>query len=207
MIYKLKGIIDTVGVDYVILDVSGVGYGVFCSGNSLRQLPAKGESISLFIETHVREDHIHLFGFATEKEKDTFNIITKVSGVGVKVALAILSVLSPSQLANAIVAQDKAAFKSVSGVGPKLASRIVTELKDKFGSIVADDSVKLAKDNNVESSGQFGAGDITDAVTALVGLGYSRSDAYNAIINVAAQNDNAPIDILIREGLKELSNG
>ena len=121
MIRKLKGQIDTIDSDSIIIDVGGVGYGVFCSANTLRNLPAKGESTSLYIETHVREDHIHLFGFSTTDEKETFQTITKVSGVGVKVALAILSVLSPGQLANAIAAKYKSSFKTVSGVGPKLA--------------------------------------------------------------------------------------
>lgn len=203
MIKKLKGRIDTIDTDSVIIDVAGVGYGVFCSANTLRSLPAKGESTSLFIETHVREDHIHLFGFASLDEQESFNTITKVSGVGVKVALAILSVLTPQQLQNAIAAQDKAAFKAASGVGPKLAERIVTELKGKFsyknlptGAINPSTAAVMEANNN-----------INDAISALVNLGYGRADAYNVITKIAAQNDNAQIDFLIKGGLKELAKG
>jgi Holliday junction DNA helicase RuvA len=203
MIKKLKGRIDTIDTDSVIIDVGGVGYGVFCSVNTLRSLPAKGESASLFIETHVREDHIHLFGFASLEEQESFNTITKVSGVGVKVALAILSVLTPERLQNAIAAQDKAAFKAASGVGPKLAERIVTELKGKFsyknlptGVVNASTQAIMEANNN-----------INDAISALVNLGYGRADAYNVITKIAAQNDNAQIDFLIKGGLKELAKG
>lgn len=198
MIHKLKGIIDTINSDSVIIDVNGVGYGVFCSAYSLRQLPGKGEAAGLFIETHVREDHIHLFGFVTKEEKEAFGIITKVSGVGSKVAMAILSVLSPAQIASAVISQDQAAFKNVSGVGPKLAARIITELKGKFNGIAAGAA------DNINTTAATGSNDINDAVSALVNLGYGRSDAYNAVTKIAAQNDNAKIDKLIREGLKEL---
>jgi Holliday junction DNA helicase RuvA len=200
MIKKLKGTIDTIDTDSVIIDIGGVGYGVFCSANTLRNLPSKGGSTSLFIETHVREDHIHLFGFTTREELESFQTITKVSGVGVKVALAILSVLSPSQLGNAIVAKDKAAFKTVSGVGPKLAERIITELKGKFDYSTSPTAVT----NNSTESVMIENNNINDAISALVNLGYGRSDAYNVITKIAAQNDNAPIDMLIRDGLKEL---
>ncbi len=201
MIRKLKGQIDTIDSDSVIIDVGGIGYGAFCSANTLRNLPAKGESVTLFIETHVREDHIHLFGFATTDEQETFQTITKVSGVGVKVALAILSVLSPNQLANAIAAKDKSAFKTVSGVGPKLAERIITELKGKFEYNVSSDKITTNSTVAVMESNN----NINDAISALVNLGYGRSDAYNVITKIAAQNDNAPIDMLIRNGLKELA--
>src|SRR5690242_17327897 len=123
MIRKLKGIVDSIETDAVILDVGGVGYGVFCSANTLRLLPREKESTTLFIETHVREDHIHLFGFATAEEQESFQTLVKVSGVGAKMAMAVLSAMTPSQIATAIAAQDQNAFKAVSGVGPKLASR------------------------------------------------------------------------------------
>lgn len=203
MIRKLKGKIDNIETDSLIIDVGGVGYGVFCSANTLRNLPSKGEAASLYIETHVREDHIHLFGFASADEQETFKTITKVSGVGVKVALAILSVLNPSQLANAIAAQDKSAFKAVSGVGPKLAERIITELKGKFEYASPPTAVTTSSTNAVMEANN----NINDAISALVNLGYGRSDAYNVITKIAAQNDNAPIDLLIRNGLKELGKG
>jgi Holliday junction DNA helicase RuvA len=203
MIKKLKGIIDTLDTDGVVLDVGGVGYGVFCSANTLRLLPREKEAATLFIETHVREDHIHLFGFATFEEQEAFQTLVKVSGVGAKMAMAVLSTLSPAQLATAVAAQDESAFKAVSGVGPKLASRLVTELKGKFkftiggaplGKITVDTANAVAIANN----------NINDAISALVNLGYGRSDAYNTITKIAAENDNAEVGLLIKEGLKEL---
>lgn len=202
MIRKLKGRIDTTDTDSVILDVGGVGYGVFCSAHTLRSLPAQGEFTSLLIETHVREDHIHLYGFATEEEQECFGILLKVNGVGVRMALTILSVLTPSQLALALASQDSAALRSVSGVGPKLASRILTELKDAFGATFAGKPA-TAQGATASMAAQNSA--INDAISALVNLGYGRSDAYNAITRIAAQNDNAGVDVLIRQGLKELA--
>ena len=202
MIRKLKGIIDSIESDSAILDVGGVGYGVFCSSNTLRLLPASGVAASLFIETHVREDHIHLFGFATADEQEAFTTLLKISGVGAKMALSILSTLSPTQLANAIAAEDKAAFKAVSGVGPKLASRLVTELQGKFGVPVG---IALNKGAAATAEAIAAANNnINDAISALVNLGYGRSDAYNVVTKIAAQNDNVQLDILIRDGLREL---
>ncbi len=203
MIRKLKGTIDTIDTDYLIIDVGGVGYGVFCSANTLRAMPSKGQSASVYIETHVREDHIHLFGFATEDEQETFQILLKVSGVGAKMAMAILSGMTPQQLTTAIAAQDQKAFKAVSGVGPKLAARLVTELKDKFKYSIGGVNVGItaATTNAVMEANN----NINDAISALVNLGYGRSDAYNAVTKVAAQNDNAAIDQLIKDGLKELT--
>ena len=202
MIRKLKGIIDTIEADHVIMDVGGVGYGAFCSANTLRLLPAKGEAATLFIETHVREDHIHLFGFAQSEEKTAFLTLQKVSGVGAKMALAILSAMTPAQLASAIASQDKAAFKNVSGVGPKLAARLITELKDKFAADAM--SINNSIKNSAESVSTAN-NNINDAISALVNLGYGRSDAYNAVTKIAAQNDNIEIDRLIKDGLKELT--
>src|SRR5215469_16365321 len=136
MIAKLTGILDRNGGDGVVIDVGGVGYLVFCSARTQRQLPGEGEAARLLIETHVREDHIHLYGFADEGERGAFRLLTTVQGVGAKLALAILSVLVPEALTTAIMAQDKAALARAEGVGPKLAQRIVNELKDKVGGIV-----------------------------------------------------------------------
>src|ERR1700677_1963948 len=123
MIGKLKGVIDSSCEEYVIIDVSGVGYQVFCSIKTLSELKV-GTNTSLLIETHVREDHIHLFGFLHEEEKNAFNILQSVNGIGTRLALTILSCLSPSELQAAIDLKDKEAFRKVSGVGPKLAERI-----------------------------------------------------------------------------------
>jgi Holliday junction DNA helicase RuvA len=200
MIRKLKGIIDTIDTNSVIIDVGGVGYHAFCSGHTLRQIPQQGEALTLHIETHVREDHIHLYGFASIDEKQAFNLLLKVNGVGSKMALSVLSVFSPSQLATAIAAQDKSAFKAVSGVGTKIAERIVAELKDKFSSSGSVDNFAMPS-----TSSHAQNNDINDAISALVNLGYSRSDAYSVINKISAQNDNMPVDALIRAGLKELS--
>lgn len=203
MIRKLKGIVDTIETNSVILDVNGVGYNAFCSANTLRDLPAKGEAATLFIETQVREDHIHLYGFSTAAEKEAYAQITKVNGVGSKMAIAILSSMSPAQLHTAIAAQDKAAFRSISGVGPKIAERIIVELKDKFTAMGSAEDFA----SNTSSQNNIAAGnDISDAIAALVSLGYSRSDAYNAINKISAQNDNMQVDALIRAGLKELGS-
>jgi Holliday junction DNA helicase RuvA len=131
MIGKLKGVIDSYGEDYVIVDVQGVGYQVHCSARTLQSLPAQGEAASLAIETHVREDQIRLFGFTSDLEREWFRLLQTVQGVGVKVALAVLSTLRPAELANAIALRDKAAIARTPGVGTKVAERIVTELKDK----------------------------------------------------------------------------
>src|SRR6476469_1144162 len=131
MIGKLKGIIDTYGEDYVIVDVGGVGYLVHCSARTLQALPAQGEAVTLAIETHVREDQIRLFGFTSDLEREWFRLLQTVQGVGAKVALSILSTLKPGELASAIAIADKAAIRRAPGVGPKVAERIVIELKDK----------------------------------------------------------------------------
>lgn len=203
MIAKLKGIIDSLTLDALVIDVGGVGYQVFCSASTLRQLPGEGEVASIYIETHVREDHIHLYGFASIAEKAAFLTLTKVNGVGAKMALAILSTLSAQQLSVAIAAQDKSAFTQISGVGPKLAARLLTELKDKFS--FADDNTPQAAISSVDAP-ENGASDVSDAVSALVNLGYSRSDSYSVVAKIAAENDNMDVGGLIREGLKILGS-
>lgn len=199
MIGKLKGIIDTIKDDALIIDVGGVGYLVQASANTLRNL-GKGEAAELFIETHVREDAIKLFGFASEAEHEWFNILFTVNGVGGKVALAILSVLPPQQIATALATQDKSAFKQVSGVGPKLAERIITELKDKVKSISSE--ITFAK----TTAGAGGIdNNISDAISALINLGYGRSDAYNAVSKVYKKDGKNSVEELIRSCLKELA--
>src|ERR1700735_3387133 len=131
MIGKLKGLIDSYGEDFVILDVGGVGYQVHCSSRTLQSLPSPGEAAVLSIETYGREDQIKLFGFKSDIEREWFRLLQTVQGVGAKVALAVLGTLSPPDLANAIALRDKAAVTRPPGVGPKVAERIVTELKDK----------------------------------------------------------------------------
>ncbi|MEK9679176.1 MAG: Holliday junction branch migration protein RuvA, partial [Rhodospirillaceae bacterium] len=135
MIAKLTGIIDSSNQDSMIIDVGGVGYLVFASTRTLNLVATQGGTVSVMIETHVREDHIHLFGFADELEREWFKLLTTVQGVGARVALAMLSVLAPDALTQAVAAQDKAAITQAPGVGPKLATRIITELKDKIGGL------------------------------------------------------------------------
>ena len=220
MIAKLRGIIDTIGEDYCIVDFNGVGYLVNASAKTLARLVLSGTA-SLMIETIVREDSISLFGFFDPLEKEWFNTLTKVQGVGAKVCLSILSVLSPNQLAQAISAQDKASFSRASGVGPKLAARIVTELKDK---IVTMPIVEVAKDlndalgNNITSaqvetkvyvdkleSRDEDPSKMEDAISALVNLGYQRLEAYRVVNHVMMKSPEADMSEIIRLALREFA--
>lgn len=205
MIGKLTGTIDSVAGDAAIVDVNGVGYVVHASNRTLARLGGTGALVSLLIETQVREDAINLYGFAEKSERDWFRLLTTVQGVGAKVALAILGVLSPDDLSLAIAAQDKVAVTRAPGVGPKLGARIVAELKDKAGSI-ASDAIGAVAIGPTNGSGKPPAGPVDDAVSALVNLGYRRSEAYTAIAKAAReQGEKATLDALIRAGLKELS--
>lgn len=201
MIAKLSGIVDSTGSDWVVVDVGGVGYLAFCSGRTLAALPAAGSPVSLLVETHVREDHIHLYGFLDAADRDWFRLLTTVQGVGARVALAVQSVLSATDLMQAVLIQDKAPLTRASGVGPKLAGRIVAELKDKVGGIsLAAPAAAVADAAAVEG------GPVADAVSALVNLGYRRAEAFGAVAHAARQlGPDAGIEALIRAGLKELS--
>lgn len=204
MIGKLRGVVDTYNDDSIILDVHGVGYLVHCSARTMQALPPQGEAATLSIETWVREDQIKLFGFATETERQWFKLLTEVQSVGAKVALAVLSTLKVSELANAIALQDKAAVARTPGVGPKLAQRIVVELKDKAPAFASVDPavVKLQGDLGDRRAPQ----PVSDAVSALVHLGYGEIQASTAIASAVRQaGDNATTEILIRFGLKELA--
>jgi Holliday junction DNA helicase RuvA len=199
MIAMLAGVVDQVVPEGVVLDVNGVGYLVFASARTLARVPARGAPLRLLIETQVREDHIHLYGFAEEAERGWFRLLTTVQGVGAKLALAVLSVLAPDALATAIMAQDKAALAHAEGVGPKLAQRIANELKDKAGGIALGPAALSAPPSEL-------GGTAADAVSALVNLGYSRSDAFGAVTLAAKRlGAEARIDALIRLGLKELA--
>ncbi len=143
MIGKLKGTIDEIGEDHVVVDVHGVCYIAFCSSRTLSRIGSVGEAIVLFIETYVREDQLKLFGFLSALERQWFNLLQSVQGVGSKVALAVLSTLTPSELANAIALQDKAAVSRAPGVGPKVAIRIVTELKNKAPAFAGEASATI----------------------------------------------------------------
>lgn len=199
MIGKLRGIIDSISDDSVIVDVGGVGYLVYCSGQTLRKLPPRGAEASFIIETHVREDHIKLYGFMDRLEQEWFLELNNVQGVGTKMALGILSALTPQQLIAALVSQDKAAFKQISGVGPKLSERLVVELKSKVKGMSFDTVAPLSGQDNAVANNGMG-----DAISALVNLGYNRSDAYTVIAKIANKNENMQVSELIREGLKQL---
>lgn len=207
MIAKLRGLVDSVGQDNAVLDVSGVGYLVFASKRTLSALPPPGDAAALLIDTHVREDHIHLYGFLEAAERDWFGLLCTVQGVGARVALAILSVLPPERLVQAIAAQDKAALTQASGVGPKVAGRIVSELKDKAGSIALGAMAGALGDGTDGTVVVPSGGVSEDAVSALVNLGYRRVEAFGAVARAAGQlGDNASIESLIRVGLKELAS-
>jgi Holliday junction DNA helicase RuvA len=203
MIGKLKGLVDQVSEESLILDVNGVGYVVAASARTLRNLPAVGQAATLHIETQVREDAIRLFGFLTEAERDWFRLLQSVQGVGAKVALAILGILSSAELGNAIALQDKAMVARAQGVGPKLAARIVLELKDKAPlSGVADLGGDIAGGPPAGALGR----NAQDAVLALVNLGYARPQAAQAVARgVASLGADAEAAALIRLGLKELA--
>ena len=204
MIGKLKGIIDSYGEDYIILDVGGVGYQVNCSARTLQMLPASGGAATLSIETYVREDQIKLFGFLTDTEREWFRLLQTVQGVGAKVAMSVLGAFKPADLAGAIAMGDKAAIKRAPGVGPKVAERIVTELKDKAPAFTALDPAVIRLAGSVEE--KRAPQPVLDAVSALVNLGYGQPQA-SAAIAAAARNagEGAETKQLIRLGLKELA--
>ena len=201
MIAKLAGILDQIGPDGAVVDVGGVGYLVFCSTRTIGHLPAPGGAARLLIETHVREDHIHLYGFIDAVERDWFRLLTTVQGVGARLALALLSAVSPDGLALAILAQDKATLARADGVGPRLAARIVNELRDKVGGLAT--SAPMPSTGAAAPVGEQGAA--ADAVSALVNLGYRRAEAFGAVAAAARRlGDEAALDALIRAGLQEL---
>lgn len=204
MIGKLRGVIDSYGDDSVILDVHGVGYLVHCSARTLQSLPSPGEAATISIETWVREDQIRLYGFAVDLEREWFRILTGVQGVGARVALAILGTLKVSDLANAIALGDKAQIARTPGVGPKLAQRLITELKDKAPRFANVDPavVKLQDD----LSERRAATPVSEAVSALINLGYGEIQASGAIAAaVRSAGESATTETLIRHGLKELA--
>lgn len=203
MIASLKGLVESVGEDSAVVEVGGVGYLVFCSARTLSALPRPGEAVAMMIETHVREDHIHLYGFARAAERDWFRLLITVQGVGARVALAILSALSPGEITASLASGDKAALGRASGVGPKLAQRIITELKDKVGALefVGTAGSGAARSGGGESLDPA----LGDAVSALVNLGYGRAEAFGAVMEAARElGDAAKVEALIRSGLNRL---
>ncbi len=217
MYAKLKGTIDTIDETSLVLDVNGLGFLVNCNSRTLTKIGMPGDYVDLNVETQVREDAITLYGFSDINEKRWFQILINVQGVGAKAALAILNVMTPDQIMLAIASEDKASITRADGVGPKLASRIITELKDKAGKMqtinISSGNTGAGKQQDAQSQVKTTANDsvVNDAVSALINLGYSRSDAYQAIHNVlktAKANDDSidpPLERIIRDALKELS--
>lgn len=204
MIAKLTGIVDSTGDGWLVVDVGGVGYLVFCSRRTLAQLAA-GDGVRLLIETQMREDAIHLYGFADAGERDWFRLLNTVQAVGAKAALAVLSVLSPDELCLAIAAADKGAITRAAGVGPRLAARIVSELKDKaatgLGPLPGSAAVGSGGPAVVSASNNAG-GIAADAVAALVNLGFRPSEAFTAVTDAAARlGPAAGIEALIQASL------
>ena len=204
MIGKLKGLIESYGQDSVIVDVNGVGYEVHCSARTLQELPGVGQPVALSIETHVREDQIRLFGFLTEIEREWFRLLQTVQGVGAKVALSVLGTLKPSELASAIAMRDKAMVARAPGVGPKVAERIVTELKDKAPAYTNVDPALVRLSGALDD--KRAPAPVTDAVSALVNLGYGQAQAAAAIAAATRHaGEGAEATTLIRLGLRELA--
>lgn len=203
MIAKLTGIIDSIHANQIILDVQGVGYLVSCSAHTLRLAGCAGDPLALWIETIVREDAFNLFGFTEESEQNWFRLLTTVQGVGAKAALSILGVQSPETLASAIAAQDKKAFTAADGIGPKIAMRIITELKDKVANWGTDS-------NNIPMASAPTDGLIEDTISALTHLGYRRMDAFAAATTARYNHEqqhegDMMLDDLIRMSLARLS--
>ena len=204
MIGKLKGLIESYGQDSVILDVGGVGYEVHCSARTLQELPGIGQPATLSIETHVREDQIRLFGFVTEIEREWFRLLQTVQGVGAKVALSVLGTLKAGELASAIAMRDKAMVARAPGVGPKVAERIVTELKDKAPAYTNIDPALVRLSGALDD--KRAPAPVTDAVSALVNLGYAQPQAAAAIAAASrSAGEGAEATTLIRLGLRELA--
>ncbi len=206
MIGKLRGIIDSSSEDGLIIDVNGVGYTVFASAKTLSRMPDMGGAATLLIETHVREDHIHLYGFASESERQWFRILTTVQGVGVKMALAILGMFTPEELIPLIGAQDKKSLTAVSGVGPKLAERIVTELKSTVAKMPMGTVAAFTPAASKTVTKKSAAPSVQDdAVSALSHLGYSRMEAFTAVSRALQQSPDAALDTVITTALRELA--
>jgi Holliday junction DNA helicase RuvA len=204
VIGKLRGIIDSYGEDFAIIDVGGVGYQVHCSPRTLQALPAPGGAASLSIETYVREDMIRLYGFASELEREWFRLLQTVQGVGAKVALAVLGTLKPGELATAIALQDRATLSRAPGVGRKVAERIAAELRDKAPAYASADPAVVSL--QAELADRRAPAPVADAVSALVNLGYAQIQASAAIAAAArAAGEGASAEQLIRLGLKELA--
>jgi Holliday junction DNA helicase RuvA len=201
VIARLRGRLDSLGEDHAVIEVGGVGYLVVCSARTLAALPAAGEAVDLHVDTQVRPESITLYGFREPAERVWFRLLQTVQGVGARVALGLLSVLAPDELARAVAAQDKAALARASGVGPRLAARIASELRERL----VDLPLPAAAAHPLPGLGALSP-PAADAVSALINLGYGRSEAHAAIAKAAAAlGKQAAADALIRASLKDLA--
>ena len=207
MIAQLKGQIVASDLTYLVLDVMGVGYQVFASGRSLSQLGGIGSEVTVLTELVVREDSMTLYGFASEGERSAFRLLQTVQGVGAKAALSILTVLTPDELAQAILAGDKAMVARADGIGPKLALRIVNELAQKTDSL-AGAGMAATSDASTSTDTQTAAQNMVmqDALSALVNLGYSRTEAFTALQTAQKQDTDGDISALIAAALKQMGS-
>lgn len=205
MIARLKGIIEDMGDTWVVLDVNGVGYLASCSRQTLTHMGTIGEAASLHIETVLRQDNLQLYGFSTLEEKEIFLLLTTVQGVGMRVGLALLSALTPDQVLHAIAAQDKTLITRADGVGPKLASRIISELKDKVPHLSATPVAANQSGVVAQSFSAPVSSELEEAISALVNLGYRRPEAQQAIQNAQRNlGEGAALNELIRVGLANM---
>jgi Holliday junction DNA helicase RuvA len=203
MIAKLAGVVEQIEPDAAVIDVGGVGYLAFCSTRTIGRLPPPGSPARLLIETHVREDHIHLYGFIDAAERDWFRRLTTVQGVGARLALSLLSAVPPEKLGLAILAQDKPALAQAEGVGARLAARIINELRDKIGNLAGP---ALSPSMAVPDGPTNGGGAAADAIAVLESLGVGRTEALGAIAAATRRlGSEAGADVLIKAGLEELA--
>ena len=203
MIAQLRGSIVQTGGQQTILDVHGVGYAVHVSGRTQGQLGTMGGEVTLLTEMQVREDSMTLFGFLDVAERDAFRLLITVQGVGAKAAMAILSVLTPVDLTNAIISGDKAMVARADGVGPKIAQRVINELGEKIGKIASLGDAFSIGDTSGEVGGEA-VGLIGDAVSALVNLGYARAEAHSAVMRVQNKLPSDNLSDLIAAALREI---
>jgi Holliday junction DNA helicase RuvA len=200
MIALLRGTVAGIGEDWAVVDVGGVGYLVICAASTLQRLPRQGQPVELHTEMQMREDGITLYGFLEPADRVWFRMLQSVQGVGARVALSLLGVLRPQELATAVALGDKAALTRAAGVGTRLAARIAAELKDRVGGL------PVATGAAAPVAAAQASGPVEDALSALVNLGYGRSDAFTALARVQGRlGEDARVDQLIREGLKELT--
>ena len=217
MIGKLTGIVDGMGEDWLLLDVGGVGYIVTCTGRTLAALPARGEKATLYIETYIRDDRVRLYGFPSWLEREWFEHVQGVQGVGARLALALLDAMSPHELAQAVSLEDKAAFGRASGVGARLATRLATELRDRplpGRMLTGGESGAFTHPASIVMPGELrreGLKDMllrNDAISALVNLGYNEVKAAQAVAAAyAGFDEDPPVDGLIRAALREIGRG